>query len=263
MAEQSNTEWRGQVALVTGASRGIGRAIALRLAREGAAVCVNYATRPEAAASVATEINTSGGRAITIQADVADEAAVRTMADRITAEFGAITILINNAGVSLQATLDSYDAEALARMRRVNVDGVIHTIRAVMDGMRRQRFGRIVNVTSIAAIGTALPGNAFYAASKAEVQILTKRFAMELGPHGITVNAVAPGFVMTEMAIGGRSTADWEAASRTIGARSMVGRVGKPEDIANAVAFFASPASDWVTAQVLTVDGGRMDYIGH
>lgn len=257
------TAWHDQVALVTGASRGIGRAIARRLARSGAAVCVNYANRPDAAKTVVDEIRSAGGRAIAIAADVSDEAAVNAMVDEVAAELGTVTILINNAGVSRQATLDSYDAEALAHMRRINVDGMIHTTRAVMGGMRRLRFGRIVNVTSIAAIGTALPGNAFYAASKAEVQILTKRFAMELGPHGITVNAVAPGFVRTEMAIGSRTGADWEAAVAAIGGRAMLGRVGEPDDIANAVVFFASPESGWVTAQELTVDGGRMDYVGH
>jgi 3-oxoacyl-[acyl-carrier protein] reductase len=145
----------------------------------------------------------------------------------------------------------------------VNVDGVIHTTRAVMGGMRRQRFGRIVNVTSIAAIGTAVPGNAFYAATKAEVQTLTLRFALELGPHGITVNAVAPGYVQTDGTQRHRTEEESQAVAQRLAAASMVGRIGDPEDIANAVAFFASPDSGWVTGQVLAVDGGRMDYIGH
>ena len=148
-------------------------------------------------------------------------------------------------------------------MRQVNVEGVIHATRAVMGGMRARRYGRIVNVSSIAAIGTALPGNAFYAATKAEVAILTRRFAMELGPHGITVNAVAPGFVRTDMTQGGRGAADWQGTEERLAARAMVGRIGEPEDIANAMAFFAAPESGWITAQILTVDGGRMDYIGH
>ena len=115
----------------------------------------------------------------------------------------------------------------------------------------------------MAAIGTALPGNAFYAATKAEVAILTRRFAMELGPHGITVNAVAPGFVRTDMTQGGRGAADWQATEERLAALAMVGRIGEPEDIANAVAFLAAPESSWITAQTLVVDGGRMDYIGH
>jgi 3-oxoacyl-[acyl-carrier protein] reductase len=130
-----------------------------------------------------------------------------------------------------------------------------------MDGMRARRYGRIVNVTSIAALGTALPGNAFYAATKAEAVILTRRFAMELGPHGITVNAVAPGFIRTDMTQGKRSPAEWQAVEQRLSERSMMGRIGEPEDIANAVAFLAAPESGWLTAQMIAVDGGRMDYI--
>lgn len=255
--------WRDQVALVTGGARGIGRAIARRLAREGASVCVNYMARADAAESLVADIRANGGRAIAVPADVSDDAAVEGMVDRVAAEYGPVTILVNNAGITHQATLDSYDADQLMRMRQVNVDGVIHTTRAVMGGMRRQRFGRIVNVTSIAAIGTALPGNAFYAATKAEVQTLTVRFALELGPHGITVNAVAPGYVQTDGSQRNRSEEEWQEAAKRIAEKAMMGRIGDPEDIANAVAFFAAPDSGWITAQVLAVDGGRMDYIGH
>ena len=120
------------------------------------------------------------------------------------AELGPVTILVNNAGVSWQGTLDTYDREQVARMRQVNVDGVIHATRAVIGSMRAQRYGRIVNVASIAGIGTALSGNAFYAATKAEVLVLTRRFVPALGQHGITVNAVAPGFVRTDLTQRGR-----------------------------------------------------------
>jgi NAD(P)-dependent dehydrogenase (short-subunit alcohol dehydrogenase family) len=141
------------------------------------------------------------------------------MVARSEKELGALTILINNAGVSWRGTLDEYDAAAVARMRRINVEGVIHATRAVAGGMRQRRYGRIVNVSSIAALGTGLPGNAFYAATKAEVAILTKRFAMELGPHGITVNAVAPGFVRTDLTRGGRGAADWRRPSNALPTR--------------------------------------------
>ena len=255
--------WRDQVALVTGGGRGIGAATARLLAKRGAAVCVNYAQNAEAAKSLVAEIIAAGGRAVAARADVADVAAVEEIVARTEKELGPVTILVNNAGVSWRGTLDTYDPEQVARMRRVNVEGVTNVTRAVMGGMRERRYGRIVNVSSIAAIGTALPGNAFYAATKAEVAILTKRFAMELGSHNITVNAVTPGFVRTDLTRGGRGAADWQGTEERFAAKAMLGRIGEPEDIANAIAFLGSPQSGWITAQMLTVDGGRMDYIGH
>ncbi len=256
-------EWRDQVAVVTGGGRGIGRATASLLAQHGAAVCVNYAANGEAAEALIAAIADAGGRAIAVAADVADVASVEAMVARTEAELGPVTILVNNAGVAWRGTLDTYDPEPVARMRQVNVEGMIHTTRAVMGSMRARRYGRIVNVSSIAAIGTALAGNAFYAATKAEVVILTRRFALELGPHGITVNAVAPGFVRTDMTLGGRGATNWQGTQERFAALAMMGRIGEPEDIANAVVFLASPVSGWITAQMLTVDGGRMDYVGH
>jgi 3-oxoacyl-[acyl-carrier protein] reductase len=255
--------WRDQVALVTGGARGIGRATARLLAKRGAAVCVNYAAHADAAEELVAEIIGTGGRAMAAAADVADTVAVEAMVARTEKELGPLTVLVNNAGVSWRGTLDTYDPEQVAHMRRINVEGVIYATRAVMTGMRERGYGRIVNVSSIAAIGTALPGNAFYAASKAEVAILTKRFAMELGPHNITVNAVAPGFVRTDMTQSGRGAGDWEGTEERFAAKAMMGRIGEPEDVANAVAFLASPESGWITAQMVTVDGGRLDYIGH
>src|SRR5271165_4823142 len=196
-------------------------------------------------------------------ADVAESSAVEPMVGRTERELGPVTILVNNAGVSWQGTLDTYNPEQVTRTRRVNVEGLIHATRAVIASMRARRYGRIVNMSSVAATGTALPGNAFYAATKAEVAILTRRFALELGPHGITVNAVAPGFVRTDMKQRGRGAADWAGTEQRLAARAMMGRIGEPQDIANAVVFLASPESGWITAQMLTVDGGRMDYIGH
>ena len=255
--------WRDQVALVTGGARGIGRATARLLAERGAAVCVNYARNADAAKALVAEIISAGRRAVAARADVSDMAAIEEMVAWTERELGRVTILVNNAGVSWQGTLDTYDPEQVTLMRRVNVEGVTNVTRAVMGGMRQLRYGRIVNVSSIAATGTVLPGNAFYAATKAEVAILTKRFAMELGSHNITVNAVAPGFVRTDLTRGGRGAADWQGTEDRFAAKAMLGRIGEPEDIANAIAFLSSPESGWITAQILTVDGGRMDYIGH
>ena len=256
-------QWANQVAVVTGGARGIGRATAQLLAQRGAAVCVNYAAQQKAAEALVAEIAATRGRAIAVRANVADAAAVEMMVARAESELGAVTILVNNAGVSWQGTLETYNREQVARMREVNVEGVIHAMRAVAPGMRSRRYGRIINVASVAALGTALPGNAFYAATKAEIVILTRRFALELGSHGITVNAVAPGFVRTDMTRHGRGAADWAGTEQRLAAQAMMGRIGEPADIANAVVFLASPESGWITAQTLVVDGGRMDYIAH
>jgi 3-oxoacyl-[acyl-carrier protein] reductase len=253
----------GQVALVTGASRGLGRAIARCLGREGAAVCVNYVARTREAEAVVDEIRAAGGQAIAVRADIGDPAQVERMMERVAGELGTVSILVNNAGVAFRATLESFDPAAMERMRRTNVDGLIHATRAVVPGMKTRRYGRIVNLSSIAGHGTTMPGQAFYAATKAAVSTLTRRFAMELGPHGITVNAVAPGFILTDMVKEGHTEQEFQDMVKNLSALSMVGRAGEPEDIARAVAFLAAPESGFITAQVLTVDGGRMNYIGH
>ncbi len=253
--------WTNQVAIVTGGARGLGRASALLLAQRGAAVCVNFASRADAAEAVVDEIRAGGGRAVAIGADVADAAAVTAMVTRAEQELGPVTILVCSAGIGWLRSFDQWDAEGFARLRAVNVDGVIHAARAVLPGMRARRYGRIVNISSIASHGTKMANNAFYAATKAEVNILTKRMALEFGPHGITANAVAPGFVRTDMTQGGKTKEEWAAIEAHFNALVMTGRMGEASDIANAVAFLAAPESGWITAQVLTVDGGRMDYI--
>ena len=253
----------GKVALVTGASRGLGRAIAFRLAREGAAVGVNYHTREAEAEEVVARIRTESGRALAIQTDVGDAAQVRAMAERVAKELGPIDILVNNAGKLAKGDLADFDYSQMENMRRTNVDGLVHVTRAVVDSMKARRFGRIINLTSIAAHGTAFTGTTFYAATKAAVIVLTRRFALELGPYGITVNAIAPGFILTDMALDGHSPAESQPIIDAIAAKAMVRRVGEPDDIANAVAFLVAPEASFITAQTLTVDGGRTDYIAH
>jgi 3-oxoacyl-[acyl-carrier protein] reductase len=253
----------GKTALVTGASRGIGRAIALRLARDGCAVGINYRERADAAESLAAEIRNAGGRALPVGADIGDARAVRLMIEKLEGEFGAVEILVNNAGVFRRGDLTDFDYSEMEGMRRTNVDGLVNVTRAVVPGMQERKFGRIVNLTSIAAHGTAMAGTTFYAATKAAVSVLTRRFAMDLGPHGITVNAVAPGFIVTEMVTAGNSREELASLTERLAAKAMVQRVGSPDDIAHAVAFFVSAGSGFITGQILTVDGGRMDFIGH
>jgi 3-oxoacyl-[acyl-carrier protein] reductase len=244
-----------KIALVTGASRGIGRAVALRLAAEGCAVVVNYRERAQEAAGVVAAIQQAGGSAIAVQADVGNPADVNRMVQEAVSSLGPVDILVNNAGVFARGDLTDFDYSQMEGMRRINVDGLVSVTRAVAPGMRERGWGRIVNLTSIAALGTAMAGTTFYAATKAAVIVLTKRFAMELGPSGITVNAIAPGFIVTDMVAAG-------ANLDAVAAKTMVRRVGKPEDIAHAAAFLVSEGAGFVTSQVLTVDGGRMDYLG-
>jgi 3-oxoacyl-[acyl-carrier protein] reductase len=252
----------GKTALVTGSSRGIGRAIAIRLAREGAAVAVNYVSRPDGAQAVVQDIREAGGRAEAFAADIGDPRQVRDLAAAAEAQLGPLDILVNNAAVFRRGDLEDFDFSQMDGMRRINVDGLVSVTRALAPGMKARGWGRIVNLTSIAALGTSMPGTTFYSATKAAVIALTRRFAMDLGPHGITVNAIAPGFIVTDM-VTALDPGQMEAVVAATAARAMVRRVGQPEEIANAAAFLCSPESGFITAQVLTVDGGRMDYIAH
>jgi len=231
----------GRVALVTGASGGIGRGIAIRLALQGAAVAVHYRTQAREAKSVVEEIRSTNGVASAFQADVTKQKQVEAMVARITAELGRPDILVNNAGVMWPADLATFNPAQFERMRATNVDGAINVIRAVVDGMKQARFGRIVNITSVAGIGTAFPGTTFYAATKAALAILTRRFALELGPLGITVNAVAPGYILVGMNVHGKKQKDIDAASKAVVPRTMMRRVGVAKDIAAAVAYLVSP----------------------
>ena len=246
-----------RVALITGASRGIGRAIALSLARDGASVAVNYLERRDLAEEVVEQIKRSGGRAVAVAADLASAEDCTRLVETARQALGPIDILINNAGIFRKGDLADFDFSHMEGMRNVNVDGLVRVTRAVTDDMKARGWGRIVNVASIAGIGTSTAGTTFYAATKAAVITLTRRFALDLGSHGVTVNAIAPGFIATDMAA--QSGADFDV----IAAKTMMRRVGTPDDIAAAASFLISEQAGFITAQVLTVDGGRTDFIAH
>ena len=253
----------GRAAIVTGASRGIGRAIAVRLAREGAEVVVNYRKEAAAAEGALAEIRSSGGKAVVIQADISDRDDAERLATETVEHFGRIDVLVNNAGVMFRSDVMNFNTGEFLQMRNTNVGGMIHSVAAVLPAMKEHKSGSIVNLTSIAALGTAMQGTTFYAATKAAVSILTKRFALELGPFGINVNAVAPGFILTDMVKVGRTPEELERTLESMKTRTMLGRVGTPEDIAGVVAFLASPDARFMTGQIITADGGRTDFLSH
>ena len=239
-----------RVALVTGSSRGIGRAIASELARTGYSVCINYIRHREAAESLASELAAAGCRTITVQADVADGEAVAEMVCRTERELGHISLLVNNAGIAGQAQFQDITDEMWNRYLAVNLSGARNTIQAVLPHMISEKAGCIVNISSIWGLRGASCEVA-YACTKAGIIALTRSLAMELGPSHIRVNCVAPGVIQTDMVqvLG-------EETLRDLAEQTPLGRLGTPEDIAHAVAFLASDKASFLTGQVLTADGG-------
>ncbi len=245
-----NESNKTHVALVTGASRGIGRAIALRLASTGVAVAVNYVARPDAARAVVDEIRAGGGVALAVQADVRSSEAVRAMAAQVEGELGEIDILINNAGITRDGLFVRMSEQDWHDVIATNLDGAFHCTQAVIRKMQRGRWGRIVNVSSLAGLaGNA--GQVNYAAAKAGLVGFTRALAKEVGSRGITVNAVAPGFVETDMTAGLQS--DWKEQALKL---TPAGRFGLPEEVAAAAAFLVSDEAAYITGQVISVDGG-------
>lgn len=239
-----------KTALITGASRGIGRAAARRLAQEGYAVCINYHERRDCAESLASELTAAGCRAMIYQADVADKAAVEAMAAAARAELGPVSLLVSNAGVAGQMQIQDVVESDFDRYFAVNVKGAYNAIQAVLPDMLHAHAGAIVTVSSMWGLRGA-SCEAVYSATKAALIGLTRSVALELAPSGIRANCVAPGVVNTDMVqvLGQETLAD-------LAQMTPLGRLGTPEDIAAAIAFLASDAAGFITGQVLTADGG-------
>jgi 3-oxoacyl-[acyl-carrier protein] reductase len=250
------TSLEGRVALVTGAARGIGAEIAAEFARAGARVGV-LDLEEQQAGDTATAISEAGGQAIALGADVADVSLVEAAVARVAEEFGGLDILVNNAGVLRDNLLFKMTEDDWDTVMNVHLRGTFLVTRAVQRIMVERRYGRVVNLSSTSALGNR--GQANYSSAKAGLQGFTRTVAIELGPFGITVNAIAPGYIDTPMT---RGTAERlgvavEERQATVAARLPVRRVGQPSDIANAALFLAAEASGFVTGQVLYVDGGQ------
>jgi len=240
----------GKAAVVTGGSRGIGRAIGLRLAEQGADVCFSFSRNQTAAEETAAAIRALGRRALPVQADVTDPAAAEALIKAATAELGRIDILVNNAGITRDDLIMRMSTLAWREVLETNLFGAFYTLKAATRPMLKARGGRIINITSVSGQAGQM-GQANYSAAKADLIGLTKASARELASRGITVNAVAPGFVLTEL------TQELpEKLQAEITERTPLGRFGTPEDISAAVCFLASDEAAYITGQVLAVDGG-------
>lgn len=245
----------GRVALVTGASRGIGRAIALQLGASGAAVVVNYRGSEAAAHEVVGQITAAGGQAIAVQADVSDAAAHEALIKATTDTFGRLDILINNAGITRDTLLLRMKTTDIDDVLNTNLRGVMLLTKAALRPMLKNKWGRIISLSSIIGL-TGNAGQANYAASKAGLLGFTKSVALEMASRNITANAICPGFIETDMTAAAM-TDDFRAKALE---RVPLGRLGTPADIANAVVFLASDAAAYITGQTLAVDGGWTMY---
>jgi 3-oxoacyl-[acyl-carrier protein] reductase len=244
---------KDQVAIVTGASRGIGRATALMLSRTGCHVVINYAEREDAANAVAMEATELGVRAKVFRANVADKSQVEAMIDFTVKEFGRINVLVNNAGIWKEAAIDAMTEAQLREMMEINVNGTFYACSAVVPQMKKQKSGSIINISSTAG----QRGEAFhshYAASKGAIISLTKSLAPELAPYNIRVNCVAPGWIDTDMSYDALQSEEREKILSLI----PLGRVGTPDELAGAVVFLASSLATFITGEILNVNGGAV-----
>ncbi len=255
---------QGKVAIVTGGSRGIGSAVAKTLAREGAKVVVNYVRAAAEASRVVEEIRKTGGSAVPVMADVSERDQAQRLVDETVKKFGRVDILVNNAGIRSEGTVLDTTEEDWDRTMNVNLKGPFNCMQTAGRVMAKQRYGKIVNVSSISGLGGAPGGELAYCASKAGLINMTMVASLDLGQYGINVNCVAPGWTLTDMVLqAAGSQKRLREINKVKAGMASMGRVGEPQDIANVVLFLVSDESSFITGQVIVADGGRKDFMSH
>ena len=252
---------KDKVALVTGASRGIGKAISLLFAEEGADVVINYLRRDDEAQKVISEIKAMGRQTSMMKANTANRKEVEMMVQRIIKEYGRIDVLVNNAGIVHKGDLFTLKDDEFDEMVKVNVGGILNCCRAVAGQMVNRKYGKIINISSMAGRGSVSLGITHYAITKGAVNTLTKRLSLELGPHGVNVNAIAPGLIKTDMTTENLPSDEAMKMIKSYSEKNVLRRVGEPNEIAKVALFLAADESSFIAGQTITVDGGRVDFL--
>ena len=251
-------ELDNKIVLITGGSRGLGRAIAKKFHSEGARIAINYNSNEKAAEELKSELSGSE----IFKADISNHDEVRNMIDNIHKKLGTIDILVNNAGMWHLLSWDEFDDKKVEQMFNVNILGQIFAVKECLNDLRKSR-GIIINMASNAGVGTAAKGTTFYSMTKAAVTMLTKRLAFDLMNWHVRVNAIAPGWIESDMTVGGKSDEEVNKLRESFKSKTELNMTGKPENIADAAMFLASSDSEYMDGQVLVVDGGRIDNLTH
>ncbi|MDP8012126.1 MAG: SDR family NAD(P)-dependent oxidoreductase [Thermoplasmata archaeon] len=248
-----------KISLITGGSRGIGRATAIKFASEGSHIILNYRSNDEEANTTCNDIKKFKVNCMKAKYDISRQDEAKELVVESIKQFGGVDILFNNAGIMLTNTYDIKDFE---KMINTNLYSMVYLIEGLKENFMK-RGGKIINVSSVAGITTALEGTTYYSITKGAVITLTRRYAYELGKYKVNVNAIAPGYIETDLTKKGKSEDEWKKIVESISKKTILGRIGRPEDIANVALFLASDDSDFITGQIIVADGGRIDYITH
>jgi 3-oxoacyl-[acyl-carrier protein] reductase len=250
---------KDRISLITGGSRGIGRAIALLYAKEGSTIALNYNKNHDMAERTCKQINDMDSDCLLLQGDISKIQDVKRIVNTVLEKYKKVDVLVNNAGIMTTNTNDYRDLE---EMVKTNLYSMVYMIEELKQNFELHG-GKIVNISSVAGIGTALEGTTFYSITKGAVIALTRRYAYDLGKFHVNVNAIAPGYIDTDLTRKAKSEEEWRNVVREISSRTSLGRIGTAEDISKAALFLGSGDSDFITGQVIVVDGGRLDFLSH